>query len=84
MLWSQLCLCRSLTVPARAPCPAMLAAEAIGAAKAIGVAETIESDKFLMEKLLRIISRGNHPLGKDRGSSPKVCHPTVNLVPLSN
>jgi hypothetical protein len=36
------------------------------AAEAIGVAETLESDKFPMEKLLRIISRGNHPLGEGR------------------
>lgn len=78
MLWSPLWLCRSLTAPAQVPCPAMLAAEAIG------VAETPETDKFLMKKLMRIVSRGNDPLGKDRGSSPKVCHPTVNLVLLPN
>lgn len=50
MLWSQLSLCRKLTVPAPAPCPAVLAAEAIG------VAETLETDKFPMEKLQRITS----------------------------
>lgn len=65
-------------MPAPAPSPAVLAAEAIGAA------ETLEADKFPMRKLQRIISRGNHPLGKGRGSSPKVCHPTVNLVLLSD
>lgn len=60
VLWSQLSLCRSPAAPAGAPCPAMPAAEATGAA------ETLETDKFPMEKLTRIISRGHHPLGKDR------------------
>lgn len=32
----------------------------------IGVVEILESDKFLMEKFLRIIFRGNYFLGEGR------------------